>query len=274
MTTHPRPEVDPRYELLELLGEGAVAVVWLARDTQSDQLVAIKVLQKAALKLEAIQRFAQEVTILSRLEHPAVVRIYDTGVAGDDSPYVVMEYIPGGTLRTLLAARGGAALDPTHAVAIISSLAEGLAAAHALQVVHRDVKPENVLVGREGAIKLVDFGMAKVLRRDSPMLTFGSKICGTPQYMAPERARGIPVSGAADVYSLAVIAYELLSGRRPFDSKHPVEVLMAHVSDPPPEMPSVPPELAQVVFRALDKDPDQRPSAAEFARLLRVARRC
>jgi serine/threonine protein kinase len=197
-----------------------------------------------------------------------VVRVYGTGVTTNESPFLVLEFVPGGTLRDLLEERPGEALPTHHAVQIIGEIGEGLAAAHRVGVVHRDVKPENVLIGQNSA-KLVDFGMAKVLGKEAPEITFGSKICGTPQYMPPERAQGRPVTSAADVYSLGVIAYELLTGQLPFNFKSPVEVMTAHITKDPPPMPEVNEELEQVIRSAMLKIPQMRPSAMGFVGALR-----
>jgi eukaryotic-like serine/threonine-protein kinase len=263
---------DARYALRQLVGDGAVATVWRALDTQSGDEVAIKLMRDETMDLEDIQRLAQEVEILRRLSHPCIVRIYGTGVAEAGNPYVVMEWVDGSDLRRKI--ERTPILPTTDVVHIVEQICAALTEAHAQGVIHRDVKPENVLLcaPRLLQVKLVDFGMAKVIGQHSAALTFDNKIFGTPQYMAPERARAKPVGAAADVYSVAVIAYELLTGRRPFDGKQPIAVLTQQITDPPPPM-GVAPEVERAVLCGLAKDAAERPSAAEFARLLGAAMR-
>ncbi|MBW2731238.1 MAG: serine/threonine protein kinase [Deltaproteobacteria bacterium] len=260
-----------RYKLLEPAGQGGIAVVWKALDQESQRYVAVKLMQPQAVKLEAVQRLAQEATILAELNHPAIVQLIATGVADDESPFVVMEWVHGVTLRALLVERK--MLPPHEMVKIMSQLAGGLTEAHSRGVIHRDLKPENVMLKlpERLQVKIVDFGMAKILRGDAPYLTQGMKICGTPQYMSPERARGKAVAAAADVYALAIIAYEILAGRRPFDAKGSMDVLMQQVNDDPPPIEGVHSALQGAIFAALAKDPDERPSADEFARRIKRA---
>ncbi len=222
----PLPDLDdPRYELLEQVGEGAIAIVYRGRERETGSPLAVKLMQQgSARKLEAVQRLAQEVSILVELSHPCIVQVYGTGVAADGAPYVAMEWVEGPTLRHRLNREATTPVDET--LAIVEQIAAALGAAHQASIVHRDLKPENVILRPDGAVKVFDFGMAKVLRQGAPMLTTGLKIFGTPQYMAPERARGKPVTGAADIYALGVISYEMLCGRRPFDGQLPMEVLL------------------------------------------------
>ena len=258
-----------RYELLEMSGDGAIAEVYKAVDRETNALVAIKVMQHSAVQLEAVQRLAQEVAILAELDHPGIVRVYDTGVADDESPYVVMEWVEGQTLRhRLLQER---CPPKSESINILSQIGAALQAAHDHAVVHRDLKPENVILRPDGVVKVVDFGMAKVLRKDAPILTTGLKIFGTPQYMAPERARGKAVSAAADVYALGIIAYEMLTGRRPFDGKQAMDVLLAQVNDDPPPPKELSDKLQLFVLAALAKDPQRRPSAQECVAALERA---
>lgn len=260
---------NDRYELLEMSGDGAIAEVWKALDRDTDALVAIKVMQHSAVQLEAVQRLAQEVAILAELDHPGIVRVYDTGVANDDSPYFVMEWVEGRTLRhRLLEER---CPPKSESISILRQIGAALQAAHDHAIVHRDLKPENVILRPDGVVKVVDFGMAKVLREDAPILTTGLKIFGTPQYMAPERARGKAVNAAADVYALGIIAYEMLTGRRPFDGKQAMDVLLAQVNDDPPPPKELSDKLQLFVLAALAKDPKRRPSAHECVAALERA---
>jgi serine/threonine protein kinase len=262
---------DPRYELCEQVGEGAMAVVYRARARANGAPLAIKLMQKqSARKLESVQRLAQEVSILVELSHPCIVQVYSTGVAADGAPYVAMEWVEGPTLRHRLNREARPPLAET--LVIVEQIAAALCAAHRASIVHRDLKPENVMLRPDGAVKVLDFGMAKVLRHGAPILTAGLKIFGTPQYMSPERARGKMVSAAADVYALGAICYEMVCGRRPFDGETPMEVLVKQCNEPPPPLEDdVPAPLAELVLTTLAKHPDDRPSAGELIHALRAA---
>lgn len=256
---------DSRYRLIERLGGGANARVWRAVDTTTGLTVAIKVLRSDMMTLVDVQRLAQEAVILGRLKHPAIVQLYATGVASEGNPYVVMELIDGINLRQRLLRT--AILPHVEIRHIVSELCGALVAAHRAGVVHRDVKPENVLLGGPGhqAVKLADFGTAKRLGREAPVLTFDNKILGTPEYMAPERAAGQPVGGAADVYAVAVMAYEMLTGRLPFEGKSAIQIVTQHLRAEPPPMRLTAPAVEHAVLWGLTKDPRRRPSAEEFS---------
>jgi len=265
----PRLQTD-RYELLHEVGSGAVATVWLATDRETGADVAIKLLRAEQRDLEDIQRLAQEVEILRNLSHPCIVKLFATGVAESGNPYVVMEWIDGIDLRERLEQ---SRLPPLDSTDILNQICAALSEAHASGVIHRDLKPENVLLcaPEHLSVKLVDFGMAKVLSPEAPSLTVDDKVFGTPEYMAPERARGQKVGPAADVYSAAVMSYEMLEGRRPFASRSPIQVMTQHITDPPPPMTRVPPAVARVVLGGMAKAPPDRPSALEFAQQLERA---
>lgn len=263
---------NDRYQLTEQVGAGTIADVWRARETQTQDEVAIKIMRAEELDLEDVQRMAQEVEILKKLHHPCIVRLFGTGTTASGKPYVIMEWVDGVTLREQLKQTP---LPPHQDTAdIINQLCSALADGYEHEVVHRDVKPENVLLcaPEHLAVKVVDFGMAKLLEPQAPVLTFDSKVFGTPQYMAPERVMGDVVTGAADVYSVAVIAFEMLTGRRPFDAQNPVEVMQMHASTPPPPLDGdLPAEVERVVHEGLDKKPSARPDAREFAHQLAEA---
>ena len=265
---HPPDLGDGRFRIERAIGDGAMATVWRAIDTASGEPVAIKVLRSEEADLEDIQRLAQEAEILQRLNHPCIVRVVGRGVTREGAPFVVMEWVDGIDLRTKLDRTSR--LPPADVRDIIGQVCSALADAHEHGVVHRDVKPENVLLvaPEHVAVKVVDFGMAKVLTPDAAQLTIDNKIFGTPQYMSPERARGKPVGAASDVYGVAVMTYEMLTGRRPFDAPSPVVVLTQHLKSPPPPMSGVDAELERTVLMGLAKNPAERPTAREFARLL------
>jgi serine/threonine-protein kinase len=270
--TNPRinsPELETdRYRLLDPIGKGANATVWRASDRESGQTVAIKVLRADAMTLEDVQRFAQEVEILRALSHPCIVRLHGTGVARGGFPYVVMELVEGANLRYKLAKRRQ--LPQAEVRYVVTQICGALVEAHKAGVVHRDIKPENVLLRAPGyqQVVLVDFGTAKRLGSQAPVLTFDDKILGTPQYMSPERASGNPVGGAADVYAVAIMTFEMLTGRLPFDGTSPIMVVTQQIRDPPPPMTGIAAAVEQAVLRGLTKDPVKRPSAEEYAELL------
>lgn len=253
----------PGYEILEEVGSGSVADVW--RATSEGREVALKVLRAEELELEDVQRMAQEVEILKKLRHPCIVRVYSTGVTAEGMPYVAMEWVDGIDLRWRL--DEDQRLPPADTADIVSQICSALAEGHERGVVHRDVKPENVLLAAPEhlAVKVVDFGMAKVLTSGAPELTFDSKIFGTPSYMAPERVMGRDVGGAADVYGVAVMVFEMLTGERPFTGVNPVDVMSKQARHPPPALEGFGAAADRVVQAGLAKAPEDRPDARAFA---------
>ncbi len=261
-----------RYEVGERIASGGNASVWAARDRRLGREVAVKRLHPHLRDdAKARARFAQEATAASRVRHPNVVTVLDAG-EDDSGPYLVMELVRGGTLREILVREG--ALGADRAVAIASQLAGALAAAHRAGVTHRDIKPENVMLDDGNRVVLTDFGIASSGREDTRVTTEGA-VVGTVDYMAPERAIGQPGGPAADVYSLGLVVYEMLTGRTPFRGGNPVAVALAHLSEPPPppsNYADVPPALEALVLRALAKEPGRRfPSAVEFLAALEAA---
>jgi eukaryotic-like serine/threonine-protein kinase len=235
-----------------------MASVYLGRDGQLERRVAVKLLAASVGRDDELRRrFARESRLAARLSHPNVVAVFD---AGEDAgrPYIVMEYVEGETLADVLRRRG--ALPTEEAAEIAAQVAAGLAHAHAQGLVHRDVKPQNLLVSGDGRVKIADFGVAR--SDDLSKLTQAGTVLGTAAYLSPEQAAGSEVGPASDVYSLGVVLYELLTGRTPyrFDS---LADLGAPRKPPPP-----PPALADVVARCLAADPSERPSAAEVEREL------
>jgi formylglycine-generating enzyme required for sulfatase activity len=261
-----------KYEILEEIGRGGFATVYRARDPNLDQVVAVKMLHGAyADRSDMVQRFLNEARKAVRLRQRGIVRIYAVGEDGG-VPYIAMEYLPGGTLAARL---HGEPLPLDAAIAVVEQVAAALDHAHKHGLVHRDVKPANVLFDEEGGAVLVDFGLVKSLA-ESGMTTEGTSL-GTPTYMAPEQAKpNAEVDGRADVYALGVVAYEMLAGRVPFEAEMPLSVLHAHVHDTPPDPcglnQALDPGVASVVLKALEKAPAGRyQTAGAFARELRGA---
>lgn len=265
--------LNNRYELEQKIGEGGMARVYLGRDLRLNRRVAIKTLhERYASDISFLQRFHHEAQAAAGLRHPCIVNVYDVGQDGDIH-YIVMEYVEGSDLKSLILRNGPLPID--HAVAIAEDVAEGLEAAHRLGMVHRDVKPQNILVSPSGEVKITDFGIAKSSL--STALTETGVTFGTADYLSPEQARGLAATPRSDIYALGVTLYEMLTGRLPFTGENTVAVAMQHVSvdPPPPRMfnPQIPPRLEELVLAALSKNPDERPaSAREFAQMLRAYR--
>ena len=267
-----------RYALLEEIGKGGMGTVYLGEVVEpgggldAGERVAVKIVHKAALDLRTIQRFAQEVEILSGLDHPHVVKVLATGVCKRGPlPYVVMEFVAGATLRDKLNQQSP--LPVPYALEATAQICAGLAVAHQMGVVHRDLKPENVMMSarRDPFCKILDFGMAKVLSPKAALLTTNNAIFGTPEYMPPERAKGQQVTSLSDVYSVGIMVYEMLTGARPFDDDSPVKVMMRHVYEAAVPPPGVHPALHRPVLMALEKEPGKRPDVETLARMLASA---
>ncbi len=271
--TQPGHAFDGRYRVLGRLGVGGMATVYLAEDSSLGRKVALKVMsERYAEDGEFVERFRREAQAAARLNHPNIIAVYDRGEA-DGRPYIAMEYLQGRTLKQVIQKEG--ALDPERAIAFAMQILAGLRYAHEHGVVHRDVKPHNVLVGDDGRVKVTDFGIAHA---GDPQMTEVGSIVGTAQYLSPEQARGRSVGPQTDIYSLGVVLYELLAGRVPFQGDSSVAIAMQHVSDEPPPLrslaPLVPESLAMVVAHAMLKQASQRyGSADEFAADLDRVRR-
>jgi serine/threonine-protein kinase len=247
-----------RYRLEAKLGSGGMSTVYLARDETLDRPVAVKVLHREMSEQEdQLARFRQEARAVAKLSHPNVVSVIDAGEDGGH-PYIVFEYVEGETLKQRIARIG--ALDPQEAIAYAIEVARGLTVAHTRQMVHRDIKPQNILIDDEGRAKLTDFGISRQLEQDG--VTATGRVLGTTDYVAPEQAMGRAVDPRSDIYSLGVVLYEMLVGQVPFKADSQVGVAMKHVNEELPDVQQRRPEIsaavALVVERATAKDPGRR----------------
>jgi serine/threonine-protein kinase len=258
-----------RYTRLHRIATGGMGEVWCARDEVLHRDVAVKYLKHEFADDEgARRRFLNEARSAAALIHPGIATVFDFGESevADGLPFLVMEYVEGQPLSSLLSAREP--LDPEQARSLVEQAATALATAHALDVVHRDVKPGNLMVTPDDTVKVTDFGIARA--GDGLALTATGQVLGTPTYLSPEQAEGAPATPASDVYSLGVVLFECLTGRPPYTADSPVALALAHVREPVPELPpDVPAELAEVTRRALAKRPgDRYADAGAFAAAL------
>src|SRR6059058_2580870 len=255
-----------RYELEELVGSGGMSSVYRAHDKLLERTVALKILHEQFTRDDAyVERFRREARAVAQLAHPNIVTVIDRGEQ-DGRQFIVFEYVDGMNLKELLDQEGP--LDPREAIELALQVARGLSFAHENGLVHRDVKPQNVLIDADGRAKVTDFGIAHALDVDG--MTITGTIMGSSNYIAPEQARGEPVDEQSDIYSLGCVLYELLTGEVPFDGDNFVAVAMRHVNDPVPTVgevrPDVPPHLDWAIQRAMAKDPGDRfDSMADFA---------
>ncbi|TQC50352.1 Stk1 family PASTA domain-containing Ser/Thr kinase [Rhodococcus sp. WS4] len=276
MTT-PR-NLSSRYELGEILGFGGMSEVHLARDVRLSRDVAIKVLRADLARDPTFYlRFRREAQNAAALNHPAIVAVYDTGEAETDAgplPYIVMEYVDGDTLRDIV--RGEGPMAPRRAMEVISDVCAALDFSHRNGIVHRDVKPANVMINRAGAVKVMDFGIARAISDASSPMTQTAAVIGTAQYLSPEQARGEQVDARSDVYSLGCVLFEILTGEPPFKGDSPVAVAYQHVREDPQTPsavnPDIPRELDSVILKAMSKNPANRYQTAADMRsdLVRV----
>ena len=259
-----------RYERVSRIATGGMGEVWRARDTVLGREVAVKVLKRELADDPTFRaRFSAEARHAAALHHPNIASVFDYGELEDQTPFLVMELVDGKPLSELLV--GGRALDPDQARSLVTQAADALGVAHAAGVVHRDVKPANLMVTEAGVVKITDFGIARAA--DQVAITQTGQIIGTPHYLSPEQASGETATPASDVYALGVLLYECLAGQRPFVADTPVAIALAHIRDPAPPLPGeIPADLAQVTSRALAKDPAVRfADGAAFAAALREA---
>jgi eukaryotic-like serine/threonine-protein kinase len=267
--------LKPDLEILRQLGSGATANVYLAREPALQRLVAVKVLRPdVASDTVARQRFEREAQSAARISHANVTAVYRVGRLAGDVPYMVMEYIDGRTVREVIAA--GTTFDLGYARALLASVAAALAAAHARGIVHRDVRPGNVFVeNRTARAVLGDFGIAALLESGAEsaarLTALGVKV-GDTRYMSPEQLRGEPVTEQSDMYAFGILAYEVLTGRGPFEAKGEAQMVAAHLQGEPQKLRelrgNVDPTVAARVERCLAKDPNRRPRAQDMAAAL------
>ena len=259
-----------RYELGERLGSGGMSTVLLATDRRLERKVAIKLLaEHLADDEQFVTRFRREALSAARLVHPNIVQVYDFGLDEESGrQYIVMEYVEGSSGAEILAAEG--TLDVPEAVGILSQACRGLDHAHRSGVIHRDVKPGNLLRSRDGVVKLADFGIAKALSEESSITQVGS-VLGTAAYLSPEQASGHGSNPRSDIYALGVVCYQFLSGRLPYEAQSITELALKQQREAPPLLsdlnPEVNPELAAAVDRALELEPEARYETAEELRL-------
>ncbi len=268
--------VGGRFKIQELLGEGAAGEVFVAEHADLGRRYAIKVL-KETVEADAtmVERFRREARAAGRLDHPNIVYISDFGRMEDGRLYLVMEYVPGNTLQHELKATSPGKLPRSRALEIIRQTADALQAAHEAGVVHRDIKPGNLLLssapGGGDRVKILDFGLAKIMiGSDLTALTGRGEMFGTPAYMSPEQARGDSIDAKTDLYALGILAFELLTGRLPFISKSIPHMMLSHQQEPVPapqsllgpDEPPLPAELTEVMLQCLAKDPEHRPDSA------------
>jgi len=262
------------YRILEMLGAGGMGVVYKAFDTRLDRHVALKFLPPHLRQNEELkQRLAEEARSASTLDHPNIVVVHDIGETPNGDLFIAMAFHEGVTLRHKIEAAKPGALPVAEALQIARQVASGLARAHERGILHRDIKPGNIIVDKDGVARIIDFGLAKSAAATA---TMDGSTKGTPLYMSPEQASGKPLDGRTDLWSLGAVLFEMLAGRAPFPGEEHLAILRAVVHDTPPKLrevrPEVPPEVERIVSRALEKDPAQRyPSGAEMVRDLSAA---
>jgi beta-lactam-binding protein with PASTA domain len=269
MAIGPGSVIGDRYTLERELGVGGMAEVYLAHDEVLDRRVAVKVLSaRYAADPSFVERFRREASAAAGLNHPNIVAVYDRGET-NGSYYIVMEYLEGPSLKDVV--RRDAPLPPAAAIDYVLQILAALGAAHRRDIVHLDIKPQNMLLADNGLVKVTDFGIARAGGRSD--LTATGSVIGTAQYLSPEQARGEDVTAASDCYSTGIVLYELLTGRVPFDGEQPMGVALKQINEPPPpprvHVPEIPADLNAVVMKALAKRPSERfRTAEEFASAL------
>ncbi len=257
---------EGRFRLEELLGEGGFGAVFKARDVYTGRFYAIKLIYlndklREEQRVLQIQFFNREAGTLARVKHPNIVAIYDSGLAEDEMPYLLMEYVEGVRLSQLLLDEKK--LDYARFGHIFLQICSAVIAIHERGIIHRDLKPDNIIVGKDERCSLIDFGLAKLVHGHGSdnwlrTLTMSGKVQGTIYYMSPEQAQGHRLDERTDIYSLGVMAYEMLTGNVPFRAKSPVTVMMMHMQSAPPRPADLPQELERAVLKALEKSIEAR----------------
>ena len=266
MENYVNKRIDNRYEVLEIIGVGGMAVVYKAYDRIDDRIVAIKILKEEYLANEEFRRrFKNESKYIAVLSHPNIVKVFDMSF-GDRLQYIVMEFIEGITLKEYIEQQR--VIQPKEAVHFVTQILRALQHAHDKGIVHRDVKPQNIMLLQNGSIKVTDFGIASFSRSETATIAENGAI-GSVHYISPEQARGDFTDAKADIYSVGVLMYEMLTGQLPFTSENPISVVMMHMNDEPTNMHSIngsiPVGLEQITMHAMQKDPKARyQSAAEL----------
>ena len=250
--------LNGRYKIKSLIGTGGMAAVYLAKDLILDRLVAIKVLRLDFRQNDdAMRRFRREALSATQLTHPNIVGVYDVGQS-QEMNYIVMEYVEGTDLKDYVRQKG--ALHPIEAVRIMMQIVSATAAAHQNRIIHRDIKPQNILIDKEGNVKITDFGIAVALSDTS--LTQTNTLLGSVHYLSPEQARGGMATIQTDIYALGIVLYELLTGKVPFDGESAVSIALKHFQEPLPTIVNptamVPQSLENIVLKATAKDPMHR----------------
>jgi len=259
------PILNNRYRLVEQIGSGGMSVIYKAQDMELGRIVTVKVLRPSLVSdPEFLIRFKREAQAAANLSHPNIVIVYDVGQDGPKTHFIVMEYVPGQDLKKLIRARGAFEVDA--ALGIIVEVCKGVGYAHRAGLVHCDVKPQNILVTPENAIKVTDFGIARALTGPVPEEK-EELVWGSPHYFSPEQAAGETPTPASDVYSIGIMFFELLTGRLPFTGQDYQELAMAHIKEPPPSIldlnPALPAELDRIIRKVLSKEPSARYRTAD-----------
>ena len=266
--------LNGRYKLLERIGSGGMSVVYKAQDLSLGRIVAVKMLHDSLTGDENfLRRFHQEAYAAANLTHPNIVTVHDIGQDGDQN-YIIMEYVDGQTLKQIIRAQheeNGRFLPIARVLELAIQICKGIGYAHRANLVHCDVKPQNVLVTRDDRVKVADFGIARAISEASRQQD--SQVWGTPQYFAPEQAAGEPATPASDVYAIGIILFEMLTGRLPFEADTYTAIALKHLHEPPPPVtqfnPAVPPQLARIVDKVLAKQPANRyRTAGQLGRIL------
>lgn len=257
--------IDGRYEIQAKVGEGGMGVVYRARQVSIDRVIALKMLSpQMAADPNWVQRFYNEAKACSRLQHPNTIRMFDFGQTAEGRLFMTMEFLDGTGLRQAIQQ---GPFSGQRVIKVLIQCCASLAEAHSIGIIHRDIKPDNVFLlnmpGSPDFVKLLDFSVAKLLQEGDKMHTQAGVVFGTPQYMSPEQGRGLPLDARSDLYALGILAYEMLTGRVPFNDENPMSVIQMHLRNEVPPMPAqIPYPVQQVVRRALEKDPARRYQSA------------